>query len=162
MATATVTQEFESVTCSRCHGTGTHSYCQMYGDTCFKCSGKRRVYTARGLAALQFYIAQLSKPVREIKVGDVVKLPHVSKFQTVADIFQNSPERKGSAWSLDKAGNPVFGQWEITLANGTGRCGMTGEEMVRVAATAERKAQVKAAALAFQSTLTKDGTPRKR
>lgn len=26
-------------TCPRCLGTGKYSYCTMYGDTCFKCSG---------------------------------------------------------------------------------------------------------------------------
>lgn len=30
-------------TCSRCAGTGRHSYCQQYGDTCFKCGGKGHV-----------------------------------------------------------------------------------------------------------------------
>ena len=27
------------VECPRCGGSGTYSYCTMYGNTCFKCNG---------------------------------------------------------------------------------------------------------------------------
>lgn len=32
------------VNCSRCGGTGNHSYCEMYGTTCFKCSGHKQYW----------------------------------------------------------------------------------------------------------------------
>ncbi|VVB52868.1 Uncharacterised protein [uncultured archaeon] len=48
MSTKTI---FETETCGRCGGSGRHSYCQMYGDTCFGCSGSGKRYSKRGQAA---------------------------------------------------------------------------------------------------------------
>lgn len=42
---------FETKTCGRCGGSGHHSYCTMYGNTCFGCSGSGKVYTTAGKAA---------------------------------------------------------------------------------------------------------------
>ena len=53
---------FETETCSRCAGSGNYSYCPGYGNRCFKCSGKGRVYSKRGHAALDFQQALLRVP----------------------------------------------------------------------------------------------------
>lgn len=42
---------FETTECSRCGGCGRYSWCQRYGDTCFKCGGTGRQLSRRGAAA---------------------------------------------------------------------------------------------------------------
>jgi hypothetical protein len=88
MDTAT---QLETVTCSRCGGSGEYSYCQMYGRTCFKCSGAKRIYTKRGFAAAQFLKALWSKTASELKVGDKILCDGIpgylaSKWGTVESI----------------------------------------------------------------------------
>lgn len=60
---------FETETCSRCGGCGRYSYCQMYGDTCFKCHGRGVVLTKRGVVAQAYYTALCSLPVEKLEVG---------------------------------------------------------------------------------------------
>lgn len=68
---------YESVECSRCGGSGRYSYCQMYGDRCFKCQGKGRTYTKEAqqsrdqVVALRLSLTQ--KKAADLVVGDVVK-----------------------------------------------------------------------------------------
>ena len=64
---------FEIQTCSRCCGSGRYSYCTMYGDVCFKCSGKGRVFTARGLVAHAFFLELFKVPAESLKVGDQIQ-----------------------------------------------------------------------------------------
>ena len=45
----------------------------MYGDVCFKCSGKGRVFTARGLAAHSFFLDLFKVPAESLAVGDVIQ-----------------------------------------------------------------------------------------
>lgn len=42
---------FETTACGRCGGSGSYSYCQMHGSTCFECGGSGKVFTKRGHAA---------------------------------------------------------------------------------------------------------------
>lgn len=64
---------FESAPCGRCGGCGNYSYCQMYGTTCFKCSGQGVLLTKRGRAAAAFYRELFLKPIGEVRVGMTVK-----------------------------------------------------------------------------------------
>jgi len=60
---------FETMTCSRCGGGGKYSYCQMYGNTCFKCHGAGKVYTKRGMAAIAYRTSLRSVPANQVQVG---------------------------------------------------------------------------------------------
>lgn len=64
---------FESETCTRCGGTGKHSYCQTYGDTCFKCHGQKETLTKRGQEAQRYYRESCKIKVEDVKVGDFVR-----------------------------------------------------------------------------------------
>ena len=50
-------------------GSGRYSYCQMYGDTCFKCSGKGKVYTKRAEAAMRYGVSLRTVKVQDVQVG---------------------------------------------------------------------------------------------
>jgi hypothetical protein len=60
---------FESSTCGRCGGTGSYSYSQAFGRTCFGCSGKGEKLTKRGEAAQSFYHSLLRLDRDDIKIG---------------------------------------------------------------------------------------------
>jgi len=65
---------FESVSCTRCGGSGSYSYCSSYGTRCFKCGGSGKVYTKRAKVALEYLRSLRIKPTNasEVKVGDKV------------------------------------------------------------------------------------------
>lgn len=140
------TNKFEIATCGRCGGSGKYSYCQMYGDTCFGCSGKGRVFTKRGLAAKKFYENSLSKRAGDLQAGEAVRLNgYGSKFHMIEFV-----------------GNSVDGFNRFHIVTKVVDYGCDPETIVRVAASVERKQQAFAAAMEYQSSLTKAGTPRKR
>ena len=66
-------RKFERVSCSRCGGSGSHSYCQMYGTTCFKCHGSGKTLTKRGKAANLYATELLSKRADAVEVGDSIR-----------------------------------------------------------------------------------------
>ncbi len=86
---------YETETCSRCGGSGTYSYCQMYGSTCFKCSGRKRSLSRRGAkasAAVGAFIAErFSKAVETLEVGDRISLPGYARAVVV-----DAPKVSGS------------------------------------------------------------------
>src|SRR5580693_6740684 len=151
---------FESITCSRCAGSGKYSYCQMYGDTCFKCHGRGIVLTKRGQAAQDFYTTLLSKTTLELKAGDKVLSPDMfggSNWKTVTEVYKCTAERTGGSWSLAPTGEPVYYGYCVE-----GICNGVEESKVwRVSATKEQKVAAQEKALAYQETLTKAGTIRK-
>jgi hypothetical protein len=143
---------FESVTCSRCGGSGNYSYCQMYGTTCFKCAGDGATLTARGKAAQAWLNAKRRKAGNEVAVGEWILIEGVPGFSRsywakVVEVSGAGAEHKIVAES--KSG-------ERQTLNGF------GEIQIRVSFTKEQKAAQAAEALAFQATLTKAGTVRKR
>lgn len=82
---------FETQECSRCGGTGRYSWCQKYGDRCFKCAGSGRQFSKRGEAARSWYVQRLSVPVTELKPGDRVWDESVmgSAWRTVKSVSVN-------------------------------------------------------------------------
>jgi hypothetical protein len=64
---------FERETCSRCGGSGRHSFCEMYRDTCFKCAGSGQMLTKRGATARRWMNEQNLIPARDVTVGMRVK-----------------------------------------------------------------------------------------
>lgn len=63
---------FETETCSRCHGSGSYSYCADYGDKCFKCAGSGKTLSKRGAAAKAYLEKLCTIPAKEVKLGDRV------------------------------------------------------------------------------------------
>jgi hypothetical protein len=74
-----LTDLFETEPCSRCGGTGQHSYCQMYGTTCFKCQGSGKQWTRKD-KPLAMAVQSARSEAESIhgtraQVGDLVSLP---------------------------------------------------------------------------------------
>lgn len=161
---------FEKEPCSRCYGSGSFSYCQRYGTTCFRCGGKKETLTKRGAAAWAFYIASVTVPVGELRDGDVIYTSGMTaggdSYATLGKIASISePHVYGQSKSGD---GPWADNVGITLTLVDPK---TGAEVVRSTVepkssarkvwSAEVTAEKRAAALAYQATLTKAGAPRK-
>lgn len=156
---------FESVTCTRCGGTGQYSWCQSYGSKCFKCAGVTETLTKRGKAAQAYYIGLLSKEVQNLQPGDKVYdagCPMIKSagWHAVIEVVPSVQMRKLSGdteWRC--AGDS--GALDVRC-EGYGFSAAEPDRVFRVAATAEQKKAAKVEALAYQATLTKTGTVRKR
>lgn len=72
-------QGFELEVCSRCQGGGTYSYCQEYGDKCFKCQGTGHVLTKRGAAAKAYYKSLCTIHADSIKIGDLIEATGIGR-----------------------------------------------------------------------------------
>jgi hypothetical protein len=90
---ATKKLQFDTRTCSRCGGTGIHSYRSDIGNRCLGCSGKGRVRTApakKAAAALEEWTtATASIPVTDLKEGDIVlhtSLGGTKSWETVMSV----------------------------------------------------------------------------
>lgn len=153
-----MTTAFETEACTRCHGTGTHSFNGEH-SRCYKCDGKNgcRAYTKRGAAAKAFYEAKLQVPATEIQIGDKVRhMPYIKQL-TVANIEQR--KSNGRAWV---SGVEIALKDRIQFTNEKGLSfSVAVDETVRRIPTAEENEALIAEALAYQETLTKAGTPRK-
>lgn len=149
---------FESINCSRCGGSGKHSWCQQYGDTCFKCHGQGETLTKRGRAA-QVHLNSL-RTVR----ADSVMIGQLIQCETMTVRY----------FAAVTAIKPVdcYGEAEVNAAHinlktdhptqgGFGRI-TARDNMIRVAFSKDEKREQVKLALAYQETLTKAGTPRKR
>lgn len=141
--------KLESETCSRCAGSGKYSYCHMYGDRCFKCSGKGIYLTKRGEAASKYLTELRSKPASALKIGDQIRVTVYGvtgasgiEWATVTDVSGFWPDLTITTDKITMHGTPVA-------------------KMMRVMQTPEQAAETFAKALAFQSSLTKAGKPRK-
>jgi hypothetical protein len=147
-----MTRQFllENVTCSRCAGSGKFSYCQMYGNTCFKCAGAGVTLTKRGAAAQAWLNAQKRKLGAEVKVGETIMVEGIPGFS--ASYWAKVTEIEG-ACNITVVG---IKNGQSMVLNGW------GEQSVRVAQSKERLAELRAEALAFQANLTKAGTVKKR
>lgn len=139
---------FESRTCPRCAGSGRYSYCTMHGSTCFKCNGRGWLLTKRGAAAQRMYTDMLSKPVSELKAGDVVRDDHYGWM----NIESVKPCENGLiALELVGRRDPAFRVSHHAIP----------DNKMRVAHGVEFKQAAVAKCKAYQDTLTAAGTPRK-
>lgn len=147
---------FETETCSRCGGCGRYSYCQMYGDTCFKCRGRGKVLTKRGLLAKLYYERMASKPAGELTVGEVIwnEPGPFSKggWTTVLEITRDTTERQsnGSGWYCQ------IDALTITT-KAISYSGVSRDSLMRVRQTPEQVAAKMSLAMAYQFSLTKSG-----
>ena len=137
----------------------------MYGWTCFKCHGAGTTLTKRGHAAQVFFRDLCSKPLGDVKIGELMQVEDMSRryFARVVEIERDfvvgRSRRNGTGEMVEHRGTRV-----VTEHAKFGRSGLTAspEHIVRMGQTAEEKAEKRAAALAYQDTLTKAGTVSKR
>jgi len=168
---------FEHTDCSRCGGSGRYSFNMIDGSMCYGCRGAGYQLTKRGRAAQQLYVQLMSKPLAELVPGDVIRVQGYKGFHELAAVgrLELRPDPKSStgmwpyiegtderAGSMSLGGNYDAGLYAYRTTNGIGASGYSGDTMVRVAQTAEQRKAKQAQALAYQATLTKAGTPRKR
>jgi hypothetical protein len=77
------TLTYEMKPCGRCGGSGSYSYCSMYGSRCFGCAGRKRVLTAAGAKASKavtaFIAANFSVAIEALVPGDRVKIDGVAR-----------------------------------------------------------------------------------
>ncbi len=143
--------EYESETCTRCGGTGDHSYCEAYGRTCFKCSGSGKMLTKRGQAAsayannlLKVTVEQFSKMEGAKARGEVMgKLALLVSAKEV--------------WNGSKRNGVEIPMYQLFRADGSLAYSADGRCTVRLVATADHIADI----AAYQESLTKMGKPRK-
>lgn len=157
---------FESEPCSRCGGSGEHSWCETHGRTCFKCGGKKEQLTKRGALAQQLFRQLLTRRIDELRIGDVVECQQPSPgggiFRGAGTVVAIDLTPKSSGWrEIAGVRSDVF-----TVSYETdgkfGRCWHSSEPqhtVVLCGADARRAAAEQA--LAYQASLTKAGKPRK-
>lgn len=98
---------FETTDCSRCGGSGTYSWCQRFGDKCFKCSGRgiqltRDAVRARELHA-EWKAQRTAITLSDVQPGMRVRLYRADKpLETVVEVLE-----QGSV----KERNPETGEW---------------------------------------------------
>jgi hypothetical protein len=146
---------FEHATCGRCGGSGKYSFNMMDGTRCYGCNGAGYVLTKRGAAAQAFLNALRSKPVEELKVGDMVYVDMSFMkpcFLVIESMRRDELNISRENWILSFVGRKDVA-WTITYGYG---------HKMRLGFTAEEKAVQVKAALEFQATLTKAGVPSKR
>lgn len=138
---------FDHVPCTRCDGSGHHSFNLRSGTVCFKCKGTGYTLTKRGLAAAKMYLDSLRKPLSEVKVGDTVL------FTVDYDSSSGAPMNKFCEVT------------EITadgIASKEAMMQAPPTHKVRAKWTKEEKEAKQRAALDYQATLTAKGEVRKR
>lgn len=85
--------------CSRCGGSGTYSWCQRFGDTCFKCSGKGQQFTKEARAAMDAVAAwraeRASVRADSVQVGDLIRATPSDRVRKVTEVCP--PREDGSA-----------------------------------------------------------------
>lgn len=152
---------YETETCSRCGGTGHYSYNQIDGTRCFKCSGAKNVYTKRGTAARAYARSLLTVKASEVQVGWLLWVDRFSGckagWHEVESICTD-----GSKYGVkDAAGNTSWMPYTM-LVTCVMSYGFTPDSEVKSVPTKDRLLEVKALALAYQATLTKQGKPSAR
>jgi hypothetical protein len=146
---------FENAVCSRCCGTGKHSYNQIHGDVCYGCHGSGFKLTKRGSAAAAYLKSMRTGLASSVKIGDLIQWSVVTPVSTgyffgvVENILKD--ERDPLRFSFVTTRNGELHVWH-QVPKSTVRFGFTVEE---------KKAQVEKA-LAYQATLTKDGKVSKK
>jgi hypothetical protein len=142
----------------------------MHGSVCFKCGGRKVVFTKRGAAANTYLRNLRSKPARDLQVGEVVRLPSITMGGSPCDIWMTiteitiipaGPLPEGMSGPVNGYTQEVVYIDAVTRSGQQGGySGMPSGDLVRVAQTAQQKADTLVQALAYQATLTKLGKPR--
>lgn len=143
---------FESEPCGRCGGSGRYSFNMTHGSRCYGCGGSGERLTKRGAVAQQFFRDLLTVETTELKVGDRV----VELVPTMSGAVGN---RGAEVVSIELApeGEPGTTVKTSSMTHLVGR-----SSKWRLIPSKEERARKVEEALAFQATLTKAGTVRKR
>lgn len=155
MATSTDVKRirYESVTCTRCAGSGHYSFNQISGTICFKCRGSGAQLTPRGKAALAFADSLLDRNIEELSGAD--RFQYIDAFRGKRYSSCTVVEVEGCIVGPDGQPKPAF---EVRSASGKALV-VAGEGLkVRLHPTLEQVDQINA----YQDSLTKAGKPRKR
>jgi hypothetical protein len=157
--------QFETRPCPRCNGSGTYSYCQRWGTTCFKCGtqpglpGTGKVLSKRGLAAKAYERESLDGfkvPARELKPGGLVRMHATDPARRLLEILPASSWRIVNGVEQDRANSVDFKFSGITYS------GVTLDQLIERVPPREVREEIRRMALDYQDTLTKAGTVRKR
>ena len=140
---------FESVSCSRCGGSGMYGPLSVMAGKCFKCLGAGDILTKRGAAAQAYLNGLREVAAADLNVGDKYLLEGIPGFSRSVWVEVASVEVEGDRVTLVDA---KHGQ----------RHGFEATRRVRKAQTAEANEALRAQALLYQDSLTKAGSPRKR
>lgn len=150
---------FETETCSRCGGSGRHSYCESYKDTCFKCHGKGVVHTKRGAMARDFLTDLMTVPADQVQVGDYIKCGIISSKWSKVISVGDTPEG-GKCWSKDNITGEVTYLDRIETARMVHYVAKDTKILKAFRDEASR-AQAITKALEYQASLTKSGKLKK-
>lgn len=161
--TEATTAKLETKTCSRCGGCGRYSWCQRFGDRCFKCGGSGKVLTARGQVAANYLQTLRCKRADQVVLGDVLLLDGVpeamaSKWFAVEAITTGVT---GGTSTVNGVTTPPRTDLIDLVGQGCALYQNPPESLVRVRQTKATLAATYAAAVAYQETLTQAGTVRK-
>ena len=130
---------FESMICTRCNGTGEHSFNLLHGSRCYGCSGNGNHLTKKGAAAQLYYNALCSKPASEFTIGELINVGTTKvQFATITHI------------ESDNTGRINIQTAQITLS-------VYSHTVIKFGLSAEQKAEFISKALEYQSKLTKTG-----
>lgn len=163
---------FEVQTCSRCGGTGHYSYCQRFGTICFKCRGGMVVFTKRGAEAYRFFNELLSIKAKDIQPGMEVRALTLTAtgelggdrcWSKVTALEDNNITRRTGVYRnrgtaeefIDYNGTNIVSE-HMTF------CGVDPEAIYRVRGTLDERKAALEKAMAYQATLTKTGTVKRR
>lgn len=157
---------FESQVCGRCGGSGSYSYCSMYGSRCFGCGGRGEKLTKRGAAAQAYFTALASKPASEFKPGDLIRMSNVTTGGDTYTAFETVVSVAPAGDKFQAFSNGVRVGLDaleiVTTRKGCESSTFTSPGTTyRRGLTAEEKKELIEKAMAYQATLTKLGKPRK-
>lgn len=156
---------FETEVCSRCHGTGRYSYCQDYGDKCFKCAGVGEVLSKRGAAASRFFTDLCMVPISTLKVGDRIRMEgltaNMRRYSYISTVVEIKRSESLVHWG---SGSESGSYYPLTIIHKNEKFGEGGysaqdNSLVRVYRSDDKVKLEKA--LEYQATLTKNGTVKK-
>lgn len=143
---------FERETCSRCHGCGEHSYCEMYGRTCFKCAGSGQMLTKRATVARLWMNSQNLITARDVTLGMRIKAFGMTiTVRSIKSADRGSSLRDG-IMVKNSDGLEIRGQSHGLV------CDLDTE--VQVIRSREDQIELLTRAIAYQNSLTKAGKPR--
>lgn len=162
---------FETETCSRCHGSGKYSYCQDYGDVCFKCAGRGAVLSKRGAIAQRFYIESCQVPMSSLKIGDKIQCNGITNdarrsYSYIGTVIEVKRSEYACTYGTTVNGVPYSETYyPLTVTTQNEKYGQSSHSAkdshtVRIYRADDSERLQKA--LEFQGTLTKTGTVKKR